>query len=104
MEPGPHLVEYMPIGSHHSWYGLLFVKGIVGFVALAIPMVWTTVEMLVRAQSNITARAGLAVMLTLWLFTFGENLEIQVYMYWPGLVIIGIVLRKARLAFRLPVN
>ena len=104
VEPGPHLVEYMPIGSHHSWYGLLFVKGIVGFMALAIPMVWTTVEMLVRAQSNITARAGLAVMLTLWLFTFGENLEIQVYMYWPGLVIIGIALRQASLASRPPVS
>ena len=22
--PGPHLVEYMPIGSHHTWFGLLF--------------------------------------------------------------------------------
>ena len=97
VEPGPHLVEYMPIGSHHSWFGLLFVKGAVGFAALAIPMIWTTIEMLIRAQSSITARTGLAVMLTLWLFTFGENLEIQVYMYWPGLVIIGIALREARL-------
>jgi hypothetical protein len=95
VEPGPHLVEYMPIGSHHSWYGLLFVKGAVGFGALAVPMIWTTIEMLIRAQSSQTARTGLAVMLTLWLFTFGENLEIQVYMYWPGLVVIGIALREA---------
>jgi hypothetical protein len=27
VERGPHLVEYMPIGSHHSWYGLLLSKG-----------------------------------------------------------------------------
>jgi hypothetical protein len=67
----------------------------VGFAALAVPMIWTTVEMLISAQSSTTARTGLAVMLTLWLFTFGENLEIQVYMYWPGLVIIGIALREA---------
>ena len=26
VERGPHYVEYMPIGSHHTWYGLLFVK------------------------------------------------------------------------------
>lgn len=26
VERGPHFVEYMPIGSHHTWYGLLFVK------------------------------------------------------------------------------
>jgi hypothetical protein len=98
VEPGPHLVEYMPIGSHHSWYGLLFVKGAVGFAVLAVPMVWTTVEMIIRAQSCITARTGLAVMLTLWLFTFGENLEIQVYMYWPGLVIIGAAMRQAAIS------
>ena len=100
VEPGPHLVEYMPIGSHHSWFGLLFVKGAVGFCAFAVPMVWTTVEMLIRAQSSSTGRTGLAIMLTLWLFTFGENLEIQVYMYWPGLVIIGVVMREACLSPR----
>jgi len=27
VETGTHLVEFMPIGSHHNWYGLLFVKG-----------------------------------------------------------------------------
>ena len=27
VERGPHLVEFMPIGSHHTWYSLLFVKG-----------------------------------------------------------------------------
>ena len=38
MERGPHLVEYMMIGSHHTWFGLLYVKGIMGFLSLAIPM------------------------------------------------------------------
>ncbi len=41
VENGPHLVEYMPIGSHHSWYGLLFVKGVAGAAALAVPMAWS---------------------------------------------------------------
>ena len=27
VEKGPHHVEGMPIGSHHTWLGLLFVKG-----------------------------------------------------------------------------
>ncbi|MGB1026866.1 MAG: hypothetical protein ACPGYL_09950, partial [Rhodospirillaceae bacterium] len=40
VEPGPHLVEYMPIGSHHTWFGLLFVKGLVGFSALLVPFSW----------------------------------------------------------------
>ena len=38
VERGPHIVEYMPIGSHHTWNGLLFVKGMVGYAGLAVPM------------------------------------------------------------------
>jgi hypothetical protein len=94
VEKGPHLVEYMPIGSHHTWYGLLFVKGIVGFASLAIPMLWSTLEMLAKCQKSRTARWGLGVMITLWLYTFGENLEILVYLYWPGLVLVGIAARQ----------
>jgi hypothetical protein len=50
VEPGPHLVEYMPIGSHHTWYGLLFVKGIVGLFALAVPMALSFLVLLFKAQ------------------------------------------------------
>ncbi len=89
VERGPHLVEYMPIGSHHSWYGLLFVKGIVGFLALAVPMVFGFLDLVVKAQSAPVARGGLAIMLILFLYTFGENLEILAYLYWPALIILG---------------
>ena len=43
VERGPKIVESMPIGTHHSWFGLLFVKGIVGLLALAIPMILTSI-------------------------------------------------------------
>lgn len=94
VESGPHAVEFMPIGSHHSWYGLLFVKGIVGFYALLVPMAWTFLTLLWRAQSNPDARVGVAMMLILFLYTFGENLEILAYLFWPALVIIGAGLRR----------
>lgn len=94
VERGPHLVEFMPIGSHHSWYGLLFVKGIIGFLALLVPMVWSTMEMLLKAQSSRTARSGLAMMMILFLYSFGENLEILVYLFWPAMIIIGIATRQ----------
>lgn len=89
VERGSHLVEFMPIGSHHTWYGLLFVKGMVGFGALAVPMLASFLEMLVKAQASRTARAGLAIMLILFFYTFGENLEILVYQFWPGLILLG---------------
>jgi hypothetical protein len=96
VENGPHLVEYMPIGSHHSWYGLLFVKGILGAFALAVPLVWSTIVLAVRSRQSEIARTGLSMVLVLWLYSFGENLEILAYLYWPALVIIGIALRPSR--------
>jgi hypothetical protein len=89
VERGPHLVEYMPIGSHHSWYGLLFVKGAVGFGALALPMAWSVVELTIKAQRSGVARLGLGIVLVMFLYTFGENLEILTYLLWPGLVVLG---------------
>jgi hypothetical protein len=89
VERGPHLVEYMMIGSHHSWVGLLFVKGIVGLCALAVPMVVSLADLLLRASSVPLARTGIAVLLILFLFSFGENLEILAYLFWPGLMVLG---------------
>ena len=99
VERGPHIVEYMPIGSHHTWYGLLFVKGAVGFASLAIPMLVNFVELILKAQSSRTARGGLAMLITLLLYTLGENLEILVYQFWPGLLLIG---RASRQHFHSP--
>ncbi len=96
VESGPHLVEYMPIGSHHSWYGLLFVKSIVGALALGVPMAWSFVTLLIKAQSSKTGTVGLGLMMILFFYTFGENLEILAYLFWPALVIIGAALAERR--------
>lgn len=93
VEKGPHLVEYMPIGSHHSWYGLLFVKGLAGAIALAVPMALTVVATFRRAITSTTGQLGLAMALTYWLYSFGENLEVLTYIAWPALLAIGIALR-----------
>ena len=90
VEKGPHMVEYMPIGSHHSWFGLLFVKGIVGFFALAVPMAWSFGDLTVKSQKSESAKVGLSMVLVLMFYTFGENLEILAYLFWPGLVMMGI--------------
>ena len=90
VERGPHLVEFMPIGSHHTWNGLLFVKGAVGFLALALPLAWSFFELLAKAQRDAVARAALGMVLVLLFNSFGENLEILAYLAWPGLLVIGI--------------
>ena len=95
VEGGPHLVEYMPIGSHHTWFGLLFVKGAVGFVALVVPMLVSLLELGVKASRTVQARIGFGMMLLLFLYTFGENLEVLAYLIWPGLLFIGLGARPA---------
>ena len=89
VERGPHLVEYMPIGSHHSWYGLLFVKGLSGFFALAIPLAISFLFLIYNAHKYRASRLALSMVTLLILYSFGENLEILAYLYWPALILIG---------------
>lgn len=96
VHPGPHIVEYMPIGSHHTWYGLLFVKGLVGFVALLVPMAWHTLFALQQAAISPKGRLPLGIILTLILLSFGENIEIETYLLWPALLLLGVHIHEAR--------
>ena len=99
VERGPHAVEYMPIGSHHTWFGLLFVKGVVGAIALAIPLVWSMIEfaLLAVARSN-AGRIAFGMVLLLSFYTIGENLEILSYLIWPGLIVMGIAAKELQQA------
>ena len=93
VERGPHLVEFMAIGSHHSWYGLLFVKGAVGFLALLLPLAYTLFELTLKAQKNRSARVALTLTVFVVFTTFTENIEILAYIIWPAFVMIGIASR-----------
>jgi hypothetical protein len=92
--PGPHLVEFMPIGSHHTWYGLLFVKGAVGFMAMLLPLLWQLGLALVDAARGPRGRLPLGIVLVIVTLSFGENVEIQAYMLWPALMMLGIHARE----------
>lgn len=93
VERGPKIVEYMPIGTHHSWYGLLFVKGIVGLLALALPMALTSVYLLYLAQKSRLAQTGMVLCIIMVSYSFFENLEILSYLYWPALFWLGVSLQ-----------
>jgi len=95
VESGSHLVEFMPIGSHHNWYGLLFVKGLVGLLSFLVPFVLTTLVLLVKAQYQVSSRLALGMCLVIAFFSLSENIEALAYMTWPAWLIIGIGLRSA---------
>ncbi|WP_191964854.1 O-antigen ligase family protein [Synechococcus sp. RSCCF101] len=96
VERGPKLVEHMPIGSHHTWAGLLFAKGIVGFLAFLVPVIVTLGVLLQKAwdQRHEHASAGIGIMVMVLLYTFAENMETLIYLYWPGAILLGIALNE----------
>jgi hypothetical protein len=93
LEPGSKVVEHMPIGSHHTWKGLLFVKGLVGFFAFLVPVLCSLIDLVIKAQKDVTARVALSFLLTLLFFTTTDNQETLAYLYWPGLIVMGIAFR-----------
>lgn len=92
VEKGPKIVEYMPIGTHHSWYGLLYVKGLVGVVALSIPLACSLLYLWWQAQHSDVANTALSLLVVITLYSFFENLEILAYLYWPALLWMGYAL------------
>ena len=96
VESGPKLVEFMPIGSHHTWYGLLFVKGLVGLFALAIPIVFSLIYLIIFSAHHVQARAAMCLLIVFICYSFFENLEILAYLYWPALFWLGMTFKNLR--------
>jgi hypothetical protein len=94
VEPGPHIVEFMPIGSHHTWWALLFVKGVTGFVAWAVPFLAHLAVTAVDAVRHPQGRLPFGIMLVILILSMGENVEIEAYLLWPALVMLGVHLRE----------
>ena len=96
VEKGPKIVESMPIGSHHTWYGLLFVKGIVGLLALAIPLSITAIYLVLNSFRNPINYTATLMCVVFICYSFFENLEILSFLYWPALLWIGIALNPMK--------
>jgi hypothetical protein len=95
VESGSHLVEFMPIGSHHHWLGLLFVKGLVGLLSYLVPFSLTCLALLAKAQYQINSRLALGMCLILMFFSMSENIEALAYLTWPAWLLIGCGLRSS---------
>lgn len=91
---GPKLVASMPIGSHSTWAGLLYVQGLVGFITFVFPLLWSFVDLWIKAQKSKIAQAALSILLTILLFTVSESIGDLAYMFWPGLVMMGMAFNE----------
>jgi hypothetical protein len=91
---GPKVTAELPFGTHHTWNSALYTYGIVGCAAIAIALIWSIIELLMKARHSETARVGLSIILILTLFSFSENLDSMTYIYWPGLLVLGMAFKE----------
>ena len=53
----------------------------------------SSVDLLIKAQTNDIAKLGLKIILILVVFSFSEHIDGSAYIYWPGLLILGIAFK-----------
>ena len=92
--PTPVPVVRVPIGSHDTWTHLLYTYGLVGCTAFVVAVGWSFLDLLIKAQTSKHAKAGLGIILVLSLFSFGVQIVVYSYTYWPGLLILGIAFKE----------
>ncbi|NCJ07495.1 O-antigen ligase domain-containing protein [Synechococcales cyanobacterium C] len=87
---GPAATGYMPIGTHQTWIGLLYLHGLVGCLAFGITLAVSALYLLVRAFKTLTGRVAFSQISILLIFSLTDNIDMSAYLYWPSLLILGL--------------
>lgn len=91
---GPAVTRNEFLGSHNTWSGLLYSHGLMGLIAVTIPLVWSAIEFLVKSQISKVAQASLGILIALLIYTVSENINFLVYLYWPALIVMGLAFKE----------
>jgi O-Antigen ligase len=91
---GPASVGYRGIGSHHTWYGVLYAYGIVAAIPLAIAFLWSFFDLVTKVGTHKNAVVGICILFVLLIFSTVDNIDTLAYLYWPGLLMLGICFRE----------
>lgn len=93
-ENGPASVGFRGIGSHHTWYGILYAYGIVAAIPFAIALLWSLFDLITKVGTHKHANVGICILFVLLIFSTVDNIDTLTYLYWPGLVILGIAFNE----------
>lgn len=96
---GPAAAHHTPIGTHHTWFNLLFAYGLVGCIAFGATLGLVFVDLLIKAQTSQQAKAGLGIVLVFFVFTFGDVIYDSSYTYCPALLALGIAFKEKGFLF-----
>lgn len=89
---GFKFTQGMRIGTHHTWVGLLYLRGLIGCLSIALAFASTifylTFKVFRFPKLQIFSTA-LSLFLVLLIYSIGENLDTLTYLIWPSLLVIG---------------
>ena len=68
--------------------------GIPAKILLLVPLAWQIALALWDAARGPRGRLPLGICMTIVLLSFGENVEIEAYMLWPALIVLGLHARE----------
>ncbi|MBD2201591.1 hypothetical protein H6G33_09550 [Calothrix sp. FACHB-1219] len=92
-EPGSRIVANMPLGTHHTWFGYLFVNGICGAMTIAIAYIVSLVNFALDINKGKVNRVCFSFLLVMGLYSIGETWKSLAYLLMPGLILVGIGFR-----------
>jgi hypothetical protein len=87
---GPASVGFRGIGSHHTWYGILYAYGIVAAIPFAIALAWSLFDLITKVGTQKNAVVGICILFVLLIFSTIDNIDTLAYLYWPGMLMLGI--------------
>jgi len=93
-ERGPKYTEHMPIGTHNHWPDLLYLHGVVGFLAFTFAIVWGFIELTLKARKSAIAKTALNIYLVLLISTAAVDVQLASYLCWQGLILTGIAFKE----------
>jgi hypothetical protein len=91
---GPASVGYRGIGSHHTWYGVLYAYGVVAAIPLAIAFLWSFFDLITKVGTHKSAAVGICILFVLIVFSTVDNIDTLAYLYWPGLLTLGMCFKE----------
>jgi hypothetical protein len=95
---GSKLTGGHSVASDNTLYGVLFQLGILGGISLAVTLISVFFGLIQKSVVNTHTKTGLEILGVFAIFLLTENIEASAYLYWPGLVMLGILLKGEPIA------
>jgi O-Antigen ligase len=91
------LAGYRSYNSDTTLYSILYSSGLIGAISLAILFIWTFFNLLRKSNKYSYAIVGIEILGVLLIFLSTENIQATAYLYWPGLVVLGIIFKNDKI-------